>query len=294
VPQYGLELACDVAAVAKLLPAVLRPGGALHLAFTLRRARPDAAAATAGGGGLLPAAAPAGGECCALRVSYSLLPTPDGGAPPPAPVRAIFPPSTSATSFARSIWDRMAWPPPPAEAPGGRGEAGTGAGGRRAPPPPARGSDGGSGGGAPAAAGEPHAPLSLALPFFLDLPELASRADSAVTVRLLGPFAGRAGQRMCLLWQLTRSSAAAPSPGGGGHGDAETLPYSVVDAGATGDWSPVDQSRGCVRLGRGAGATATVEAVVTPLAAGQIAAPQLRVRGLRPLRVEPAFILVRP
>lgn len=49
-----------------------------------------------------------------------------------------------------------------------------------------------------------------------------------------------------------------------------------------GEWSASDQSRGCVRLGRAAGATATVEAVVTPVAVGQLAAPELRVHGLRP------------
>lgn len=237
------------------------------------------AAASYGSGGTGAGSGGIGGgdECCYLRLSY----VPLHGAAPPAEVRAIFPPSTSASSFARSIWDRIAFPqppdmPPPATtaatvvpAPAGGGATDTASGAAAgdstaaaagggndgavpaAPdaeqPQPQRalcGSAGssstGAGAASNAATAEDGPPQSFAFAFVLDLPDLVSRADNVVAIRLLGPFSGRAGQRMCVTWLLTRGGAAAAPPAGGqSHGlgmgargapDEELLHYEVVDS----------------------------------------------------------------
>lgn len=319
--QYGLEVVHNAVQLSGMLPATLAPGKELNLAFVLQRARPSSRTFQQQYGDA------AARDACLLDLQYQLLP----GTQQPAPVKAVYPPCASTSNFARSTWEEIAFPQPPdmplagpagaaaaahqlspASSAGLPSTAAAAAGGRAKLDSAGshggmdeRFGGGGLGAGCAKTADDKGASLSTStsqsgppsvfpFSFYLELPELASQGENMVVIKTLGPFNGRAGQRMCITWQLMRTAAPLP-PRDVPAPDDELLHYEVADSNGQGEWSSADRSRGCVRLGCCAGSTATVEAVVTPMATGQVAAPELKVRGLHSgMQAEQSYVNVRP
>ncbi|KAK9821758.1 hypothetical protein WJX81_004662 [Elliptochloris bilobata] len=100
---------------------------------------------------------------------------------------------------------------------------------------------------------------------------------NTVFVRLLGPFAARAGEPLTLCWRLERGGAPL-SAGGADEAAPAAVPYEVAaddDA-----WAPAGTRSGVVALAPAAGAVGTVEAAWQPLSAGTLPVPRLRLRGV--------------
>lgn len=143
--------------------------------------------------------------------------------------------------------------------------------------------------------------------FTLEFPD--SAAQEEVAVRLLGPLAGQVGRPLALTWQVMRMAAAtAADSSSDASGAAEQQPATeqdeehgeegegqevlfyelVASSSSSGSGAAAERgwdggclpSKGSVRLGRAAGCMATVEAVLTPLVAGRLLAPELRLRGI--------------
>lgn len=243
--------------LAPLAPLTLAPGAAAHFlapastaisvaggGHAMTGGANAASTTTTGGGGLVEVAWIAG-ECAAAGAAAHTAPAPPPAAPPGAP---------TPSGTLRFAFDLVAPPRRPGDEDEDEGEGGGG--------------------------GDDDAETEEDEGDSLDGGALRrAAARSPITIRLLGPFTGRAGVPLTLCWRLERGGRAGVGSAAASGAPSPPAPLPAVGFQVVGGagWAPPSRLTGWALLPAAPGSAATVESAWTPLAGGPVRAPGLTV-----------------